>query len=320
MKEEAPSPRSVDGSARKEPVGWIGTGNMGFPMVSNLIGAGWPVAVFNRTPERARPLEKAGASLASTLSEALSRRRIVVTMLQDDEAVRSVCESPSGILDGLMAGGIHIVMGTLSPTYVETLARQHAERGQTLVSAPVFGRPDRAQSATLTIIAAGPEKVLDALDPLFRTLGSTLFRVGENPERANWIKILGNFTLGGLMETLAETLSLARRAGVPPESLIEILNTALYHSPVFRNYGNLMAREAYQPAGFYMRLGLKDMRLVSREADRLEVPLPMADILRSGFLAGLNRGYGEWDWSALGRVRDEDAGVRPGQDTGSGTK
>lgn len=294
----------------KEPVLWVGTGNMGFPMVSNLLKAGWPVTVFNRTPERAKPLEKAGASLASTINEALPHHRIVTTMLADDRAVQSVCEAPGGILDTLAEGGIHIVMGTLSPSYVEILAKKHAERGQTLVSAPVFGRPDRAESATLTVVTAGPKETLDRLFPFFHSLGSTVFRAGENPSQANWVKILGNFTLGGLLETLAETISLSRRVGIPPEILVEILDTALYHSPVFRSYGTLMAEESYQPAGFWMRLGLKDVRLVSSEADRLEVPLPLADILRSGFLTGINRGYGEWDWSALGRVRDEDAGVR----------
>ncbi|MHB1287196.1 MAG: NAD(P)-dependent oxidoreductase [Leptospirales bacterium] len=300
----------------KESITWVGTGNMGFPMVSNLIASGWPVTVYNRTPERARPLLEAGGRMAGSLSEAISNHRIVVTMLQDDEAVRTVCESPSGILDGLVEGGIHISMGTLSPTFVEKLTRQHAQKKQTLVSAPVFGRPDRAQSATLTIVTAGPKKTLELLDPLFRALGSTLYQVGENPAQANWVKILGNFTLGGLLETLAETLSLSRKVGIPPETLVEILNTALYRSPVFQNYGNLMARESYQPAGFHLKLGLKDMRLVSTEADRLEVPLPLADLLRSGFLAGVNRGYGEWDWSALSRVRDEDAGSIPDHDSG----
>ncbi|MHB1605071.1 MAG: NAD(P)-dependent oxidoreductase [Leptospirales bacterium] len=300
-----------ENEAPKEPILWVGTGHMGFPMVSHLLRGGWPVTVFNRTQERARELEKEGARLASTMNEALSRHRLVVTMLADDDAVRSVCEAPDGILDGLPAGGIHIVMGTLSPSYVESLEKQHAGRGHTLLSATVFGRPEKAQSASLTIVTAGPGKVLDTLLPFFQTLGSSIFRVGDRPDQANWIKILGNFTLGGLLETLAETLSLARRAGISPEKLIEILDTALYNSPVFRNYGSLMSRGSYQPAGFLMRHGLKDVRIASKEADQMEVPLPLADILRSGLLAGINRGYGEWDWSALGRVRDEDAGVHP---------
>ncbi len=289
---------------------WIGAGNMGLPMASNLISSNKiRLSVHNRTPGRLAPLEKAGARRSDDLSRSLSETTLVFTMLADDAAVSDVAERPGGILDKLPAGGIHVCMGTLSPTFVDMLSEKHQKKGQILVSAPVFGRPDRAKAGTLTIIAAGPTAALDSVEPLLKTMGSPVFRVGETPSRANTIKILGNFTLGGLLETLAESLTLARKVGVSPSQLVEILDTALYHSPVFRNYGQIMAEEKFEPAGFWMRLGLKDVRMVLREADKLDVPLPLGDILHAGFLAGIHRGYGEWDWAALGRVRDDDAGV-----------
>ena len=302
---------SVDSAGKspfKEAV-WIGTGNMGLPMAGNLLRSGIRLGVHNRTPDRLAPLLAAGAGAIVDLPGSLSRTPLVFTMLADDAAVREMVSKEGGLLDNLPNGGVHVSMGTLSPGFVQELEKSHTERGQILVSAPVFGRPDRAQAGTLTIVAAGPQKTLDPLLPLLGVMGSPVFCVGEDPSLANHIKVLGNFTLAGLLETLAESLSLARRVGIPADQLVEILDTALYRSPVFRNYGQLMAREEFQPAGFRMRLGLKDVRLVQKEADRVDVALPLADLLHAGFLAGIHRGMDDWDWSALGRVRAEDAGV-----------
>lgn len=292
-----------------EPLAWIGTGNMGFPMAENLLKNQWDLAVTNRSIERAEPLARLGAKLSKSVGEAVAGRAVAATLLSDDEAVRVVAEGPGGLLERLPKGGIHISFSTLSPGFVEDLANRHEERGQILVAAPVFGRPDRAKAATLTIVTAGPAAVLDRLEPLFKSVGSNVFRVGDEPWKANWVKILGNFTLGGLLETLAETLALARRVDLPPAFMVDILDTALYRSPVIRNYGTLMAEEAYEPAGFRMRLGLKDLNLVATAASKLEVPLPLADLVRDGFMAGLHRGYENFDWSALAKVRAEDAGA-----------
>ena len=292
-----------------EQVAWIGTGNMGFPIAENLLKNGWDLSVTNRSIERAEPLVHFGAKIAPSVGEAVSGRGIAATLLSDDEAVRTVAEGPGGLIENLPPGGIHISFSTLSPGFVEQLARRHAEKGQILVAAPVFGRPDRAKAATLTIVTAGPARVLDRLEPLFRAIGSEVFRVGDEPWKANWVKILGNFTLGGILETLAETLALSRRVDLSPALMVEILDTALYRSPVIRNYGTLMAEEAFEPAGFRMRLGLKDINLVATAAAKLDIPLPLADLVRNGFMSGLHRGYENLDWSALSKVRAEDAGV-----------
>ncbi len=288
---------------------WIGAGNMGLPMAKNLLASGIRLGVHNRSKNRLTPLLEAGALEITDLPGSLSATPLVFTMLADDAAVGEMVSKSGGILERLSRGGVHVSMGTLSPAFVEKLTGMHRERGQVLVSAPVFGRPDRARAGTLTIVAAGPSETVDAVLPLLERMGSTVFRVGEDPALANHVKILGNFTLGGLLETLAESLSFARRVGVSPDQLVEILDTALYRSPVFRNYGQMMAREEFQPAGFRMRIGLKDVRLALAEADRVEVPLPLADLLHAGYLAGIHRGYEDWDWAALGRVRAEDAGV-----------
>ena len=292
----------------KKTVAWIGLGNMGLPMARNLHRKGHHVRGYNRTPEKARELSALGVQVFPSITEAISGQSIVATMLSDDQSVRSVLEGASGLFELLPPKGIHLSFSTLSPTFVEEMTQEHERRGQVLISCPVFGRPDRADAATLTIVTAGDPDVLASIDDLFRSLGSDLFHVGDRPSKANWVKILGNFTLGGLLETLSESLSLGERAGINPKTLVEILDTALYHSPVFRGYGNLMATENWDPAGFRMKLGLKDIRLVLKESDALEVALPLADLIHSGFIAGINRGYGDLDWSALKKVRADDSG------------
>ena len=292
----------------KKTLAWIGLGNMGLPMARNLHRKGHHVTGYNRTPEKARDLSALGFKVFSSIREALSGQSIVATMLSDDPSVRSVCEGASGLFELLPPKGIHLSFSTLSPTFVEEMTQEHERRGQILISCPVFGRPDRADAATLTIVTAGDREVLALMEDLFQALGSDLFHVGDRPSKANWVKILGNFTLGGLLETLSESLSLGERAGINPETLVEILDTALYHSPVFRGYGNLMATEKWDPAGFRMKLGLKDIRLVLKESDALEVSLPLADLIHSGFISGIHRGYGELDWSALKKVRADDSG------------
>lgn len=293
----------------KKTLAWIGLGNMGLPMARNLYRGGHMVTGYNRTPEKARSLSAEGMTVVSSISAVLAGQSIVGTMLADDHSVRTVCEGKTGLFEVLPPKGIHLSFSTLSPTFVEELTREHERRGQILLSCPVFGRPDRADSATLTIVTAGQSEALSSMKDLFNTLGNTIHHVGEKPYIANWVKILGNFTLAGLIETLAESLSLANRVGIDPKMLVEILDTALYHSPVFRGYGNLMAEKGWNPAGFRMQLGLKDIRLVLKESDRLDVFLPLADIIHSGFISGIHRGYGDLDWAALMKVRADDAGM-----------
>ena len=299
---------SREKTMEKKTLAWIGLGNMGLPMARNLHRGGHLVTAYNRTPEKALDLSRDGVTVVSSIREVMAGQSIVGTMLSDDQSVRSVCEGASGLFELLPAEGIHLSFSTLSPTFVEELTQEHERRGQILVSCPVFGRPDRAHEGTLTIVCAGRGDVLASMENLFKALGSNIFNAGDRPFMANWVKILGNFTLGGVLETLAEALSLGDRVGVDPKMLVEILDTALYHSPVFRGYGNLMAEEKWDPAGFRMKLGLKDIRLVLKESDRLDVSLPLADVIHSGFISGVHRGYGDLDWSALMKVRADDAG------------
>lgn len=291
-------------------VGFIGLGNMGKGMARNLLKAGHSVTVYNRTLSRSEELQQEGATVADSPAGA-SRGEIVITMLADDHAVEQMvfgADGSSGILSALDSNALHISMSTISVALSEKLAEAHASAGTGYVAAPVFGRPAAAEAAQLAIIAAGPADQLDRCRPLFDTLGRQTFVVGEKPSSANLLKLIGNFMLASVIETLGEAFALGRKGGLDPALLLDVLTGTLFPAPVYKNYGGMIARQEFEPAGFKLPLGLKDVRLVMEAAEALNVPMPVASLVRDHFISALARGWEEKDWSAVSLVSAEAAG------------
>jgi len=136
-----------------------------------------------------------------------------------------------------------------------------------------------------------------------------VIRAGDDPPRANVIKVAGNFLLAAAIEALGEAFALARKYGVPPAELLDVVNGRLFRSPIYENYGKLIAEERYEPAGFKLRYGLKDVRLALEAADEATVPMPLASLMRDRYLSAVARGWGDADWAALARVAAADAGL-----------
>lgn len=240
--------------------GFIGLGQMGRGMAANLLKAGHTVTVWNRSPEKSAQLKAEGARVASTPAEAAASG-VVITMLADDRAVESVAFGENGILAALPPGAIHISMSTISVALSERLEAAHCQSGQRYVAAPVFGRPEAAAAAKLFVIAAGPPEAIAACQPLFDALGQRTFVLGEKPSAANVLKLAGNFLIASTLETFGEAFALARKSGIAPEKFLEILTGTVFTAPYQVGYGGIIAREAYEPAGFSVALGLKDVRL-----------------------------------------------------------
>jgi 3-hydroxyisobutyrate dehydrogenase-like beta-hydroxyacid dehydrogenase len=296
------------GPPKRVKVGFIGTGNMGLPMARNLLRAGHSLAVHNRTAGRAELLAGEGATIVSSPSEAAHDAEVVVTMLSDDPAVRSVVFD-HGLLEALPPGAIHLGMSTISVACSRQLAEAHTAAGQGYVAGPVFGRPDAAAAAKLLIVAAGASQHIEACRPLMEALGRAVSVVGADPWVANVVKVTGNMLIASTIEALGEAFALQRKWGVAPRAFLEIVNGALFNSPLYANYGGLIADERYEPAGFRLRLGLKDTRLVLEAADAVSVPLPLASLLRDHFLAAVANGKGDMDWAALAQLSAENAGL-----------
>jgi 3-hydroxyisobutyrate dehydrogenase-like beta-hydroxyacid dehydrogenase len=289
-------------------IGFIGLGKMGRAMAQNLLQAGHAVTVWNRTAARAAELKSLGARVADSPAEA-ARAGGVLTMLADDLALESVVFGENGIFAALPAEGLHVSMSTISVALSKKLTSAHRAAGQIYVAAPVFGRPEAAAARKLFIVAAGAPPDIERIRPLLDAISQRTFVAGSEPSAANTVKLLGNFLIASTLESFGEAFALARKSGIAPDKLLEILTGALFTSPLHQIYGSLIVREAYEPAGFAAALGLKDVRLVLQAADSAGVPLPIASLVHDRFQAAVGRGHAEKDWSVIARLAAEDAGL-----------
>ena len=286
----------------------IGLGPMGTGIAKSLLRAGHRLKLYNRTAARAEVLVSDGAVVASSIAEAC-REDIVMTMLADDTAVEAVTFRPGGIAASLKPGAIHVSLSTISVALSERLAAEHARLGQEYVAAPVFGMPDAAKAARLAVFAAGKPDTVERCRPLLEAMGPRVLVAGGRPAIANIVKLIGNFLLGSMIESLSEAFALGRKSGVDEELLFEFLTTTLSPAPVYRNYGEAILRRRFKPARFTASLGLKDIRVVLAAAEAQSVPMPIASVLRDRCLTAIARGNAESDWSVLGRIAEQDAGL-----------
>jgi 3-hydroxyisobutyrate dehydrogenase-like beta-hydroxyacid dehydrogenase len=288
---------------------FIGLGSMGLPMAANLIKAGHRVTVYNRTRNRADELVKQGARVAGSPKEAVTGAEVLITMLADDAAVEGVIFGEQGAMSGLGRGAIHVSMSTISHLLSRRLATEHQAQGQQFVSAPVFGRPEAAQAAKLWIVAAGPADAIERCRPLFEAMGQGTEVVGDDPPAANVLKLAGNFLLASAIEAMGEAFALVQKHGVEPKRFLDIVNGKLIRSPVYENYGNLIVGKRWEPAGFKLRHGLKDVRLALAAGEEVSAALPVASLIRDHYLSAMARGWGDIDWAALARVSAMNAGL-----------
>jgi 3-hydroxyisobutyrate dehydrogenase-like beta-hydroxyacid dehydrogenase len=288
-------------------VGFIGLGNMGAAMASNLLKAGHEVTVYNRTSAKARTLAAQSAAIATSVSEAC-RGDAVMTMLANDEAVESVVLGPEGVLASLRPDALHISSSTISVALSKRLSQEHGKHGQRYVAAPVFGRPDAAAAAQLVSVTAGERTAVEAAKPLLEAISRKVFVVGDTPAAANLVKLSGNFLLASVIESLGEAFALITRGGVDRQQYLEIL-ASLFNVPAYNIYGELIASGRFEPAAFAAPLGQKDIRLLLAAAENLGVAMPIASLLRDRFLTLMANGGEHLDWSAIGGLAAKDAGL-----------
>jgi 3-hydroxyisobutyrate dehydrogenase-like beta-hydroxyacid dehydrogenase len=289
-------------------IAFIGLGRMGSGMARNLLRAGHGVTVYNRSREKADALAADGASVAASPGEACEGVEVAVTMLADDRAVEEVVLGESGMAAGLAKDAIHISSSTISTALARRLASGHAAIGQGFVSAPVFGRPDAAAEAKLVVVAAGPEELISRCRPLFDAIGRQTCVAGSEPWQANAVKLCGNFMIAAMLEAFGESFAVLRKASVEPRLFVDVM-TALFKSPVYANYGRNIAEERFEPAGFALKLGLKDIRLTLENADQSAAPMPLASVIRDQLISAMALGQGELDWSSVSRISARNAGL-----------
>jgi 3-hydroxyisobutyrate dehydrogenase-like beta-hydroxyacid dehydrogenase len=290
-------------------IGFIGLGHMGSAMAKNLVIAGNDVTVFNRTAGKSRALVQLGAREAADIAGAC-QGEVVITMLADDAAVADTVFGQGGVLANLPRGAIHISMSTISVALSKRLTQAHAQAGQGYVVATVMGRPDMAAGANLFILAAGDPATVEICRPLFDSLGQKTSNVGPEPSAANLIKLTGNFLQAAVIEALGEAVALIGKAGIDRRAYIEVLTSTVFTAPAYKIFGPLIAEGKFEPAAFAAPLGYKDIRLGLAEAESLQVPMPLANLLHDRFVRLFAQGGERLDWSAIGALAGQDAGDR----------
>src|SRR3989442_2067947 len=228
-------------------ISFIGLGSMGLPMARHLLQAGHTLTVYNRTRARADQLKQFNPVVADSPAAAVRDPEGLGTMVAGDASLEDVMLGPDGPLAALPRGAIHVSMSTISPPLSRRLAERHKTAGQTYVAAPVFGRPEAAEAKQLWIVAAGPPQALQRCGPVLDAMGQGVIVAGGDPPRANVIKLAGNFLLAAAIEAMGEAFALARKYGVAPAELLDIVNGRLFRSPIYENYGKLIAQKLSGP-------------------------------------------------------------------------
>lgn len=276
-------------------IGFLGTGSMGTPMAMRLLAAGHELRVWNRTEGRIEPLLREGAIAAGTPAEAELGADAVVTMLFDDAAHEDVLFGANGLMDALEPGGLHISCSTITTALSERLTEEHAKRGIDFVAAPVFGRPNVAEAGKLWIVAAGADKAVERARPVLEAMSRGISVVGTEPRQAHALKLGGNFMIAAMIHTITESFVYAQSQGIDPATFMEAVNSALFQSPFYAAYTNVILHPPEKP-GATIALGTKDVNMLRAAAASKGVRMTLADELAKIFAQAAQAGLSETDW------------------------
>lgn len=257
-----------------ETVGFIGLGQLGLPMATNLLNSGYALRVYNRTASKAASLVAQGASQVDRPVDAVTPGGVVATLVWDDAALRSIVSS-DGFLERLGEGGVHLSMSTVLPDTSKRLAELHAQHGSAYVDAPIFGRPEAAVARQLWVPFSGPSTAKARVRPLLQAMGAQgIFDFGDVVGAGNMVKLVGNFLIVSAGHSMNEALTVAQDNGVDPKAVINMLTSTLFSAPIYKSYGQRIA-EGTAPF-IQSAIPLKDIGLFRQTAQQQDAPTPIA--------------------------------------------
>ncbi|WP_429845281.1 NAD(P)-dependent oxidoreductase [Brevibacillus sp. FIR094] len=274
-------------------IGWIGLGNMGIPMASNLLAAGYDVRVWNRTPGKAAPLVALGAKETATLSELVAQSDVLFTMVSDDDAVKAIYAGLDGLLSLPVQGKLAVDMSTISPDTSRFLAEQAKQAGLRFLDAPVSGSVGPAKEGKLVIMVGGEQADYDVAKPMLDKLGKAAFYLGPNSAGTS-AKLAINLLLGITVQGVSETLLFARSLGIGTEQMLDIISESAVGTPLIRGKAASILADDY-PAAFALKHMAKDLRL----AHEAGVSTPLAESVNATYRHALESGLGELDLMAI---------------------
>jgi len=281
----------------KPPVGLIGLGLMGHPMGANLLKAGHELTVWNRTASRGDDLVAQGAKRAKTPREVAAASEVILTIVSDPPALESVLWGESGVFSGLRRGSVIIESSTVSPGLEKRAAAAAADLGAEFLEAPVTGGTWGAEKGELVFMVGGEASTLKRVEPVLGAMGKRWFHLGP-VGAGQTVKLAMNLLLDVQVEAFAEALALVTRAGIPGQSLFEVMQSSMGRSGVLDLKGANMLKGEYKPS-FPLRLMHKDLGLALDLANQLGVPLPAAAASREVLNAVKGAMTEDVDFSAL---------------------
>jgi 3-hydroxyisobutyrate dehydrogenase-like beta-hydroxyacid dehydrogenase len=290
-------------------VAFIGLGRMGAAIASHVLKAGFPLVVWNRTPQKADTLIASGATLAKNPADAVARADVVVSSLMDDEAVLSIVTGKQGILASLRPSAIHIGASTVSPNASDKLERLHRKKNTHYIAGPVLGRPDAAEAGKLTTFLAGDPASIERARAVVASYAPAIVVVGESPRMANVAKLFANFLLAMSLDTIGQSLALAEKSQLDPKLAIQMLSGFFAH-PALKDYVTRIAERDFDPAGFDIAAGLKDVELMIGTGRDVKLKLTSAEAIRTKIRAAMRSGLRGKDWSSFTEVDRRPAAKR----------
>ncbi len=287
----------MTGETPKPSVALLGLGTMGAGMAANILKAGFPLAVWNRTAAKAQPLAAQGARIAASPADAAKGAQFIVSMLADDAASRAAWLSESGALAAAEKGAVLIESSTLSPAWVADLAHSATNQGFQFIDAPVTGSRVQAEGGQLSFLVGGDEAAVALARPVLEAMSKEVIHLGPVGSGAK-LKLINNFLAAVQVASLAEALTWIERSGLDPEKALTFLKSAAPGSPLIAGISARMVAKNYD-VNFLLRLMAKDIRYAENEAASCDVELSTAMAARRLFENAIEQGYGEKDMSAI---------------------
>jgi 3-hydroxyisobutyrate dehydrogenase-like beta-hydroxyacid dehydrogenase len=277
---------------------------MGAPIARLLLQHGHTVTLWNRDRSKAEGLKSSNAHIAASPQDAVANASVVFTMLADDAATEAVVfgdANHKGFLDDLPPGAIHVTLSTISVALARRITAAHQERGQHHVGAPVFGRPAIAEAGKLWIVTSGADEPLAQARPLLESVSRGLTIVSPEPWQAHALKLGGNLMITSMNQTLSEAFVYAESQGIPPALFHQAVNSALFQSQLYENYGKIILNPP-QRVGATVSLAIKDTRLAREAAAEAGVRMRLADYFADVLNRAKEAGFADQDW-AVGQYR-----------------
>lgn len=288
-------------------IGFAGLGLMGSRMAARFQEQGFELSIWNRSAERCAPLAEKGARVAASPRELGEQADVVFSSLSDPPAVERLVFAEDGLLQAARPGFCYVETSTISPDLSRRLALAFRERGAEALEAPVTGSKNGAAQGTLVFMTGGRREVHDELLPLLAVLGPKAIYCGEAGSAAV-VKLVGNTVISFMLEGLCEGLVVARKAGLPLETLLEVIMASGYASPYFTFKGGAIARRDFEQH-FSIDLMVKDQGLMLQEAHQQQAPMPGLAAIREVFQAARAQGHGQQDIAAVVQVLERAAGL-----------